>query len=226
MASPSFRAKANAGGATAANVTCAVPTGTQDNDILLFFLSKDATGAVTDVAGTWNVLTNETSDTFHMYVAWKRASSEPANYTFNFASTWRDCVMLAYSGAITSETPTDPDVPAAATHAANVNSLATANNITTTADTTAVAFHNSENLTGWSAEPGGWTARQNAAGNEVHVMDQAVAAASTVTGPTQAYSGPSGPMKGYLLALQSVAAGGGAPAAVLLLTRTLRGAGV
>lgn len=209
MASPAFRSKATAGEATAANVTCNVPAGVADDDILLFLLSKDATGAVTWPSG-WNILAEDTADTFYTGVGWRRAATEPANYTWTFASTWRSCVMLAYSGAINSENPLDPDTPSAMTTGTSVTSLATNNDVTTTASTTAVAFHTAKNLTAWAAEPGGWTARQNTGGGvEVHVMDQAVATASTVTGPTQSVTGPAGPMKSYLLALQSVAASGG-----------------
>jgi len=211
MASPAFRQKANAGGATGANVTCNVPAGTADNDILLFFMSKDATGAVTDVAGTWNVIANATANSFHMYIAWKRAASEPASYTFNFASTWRDCIMLAYSGAVVGENPLDPDAPTAPTEgtvATGSQTFATPTDITTTVDTTAVAFCNYIAISSFGAVPGGYTFRQNAAGNEVGVADLVVATASTIGAATFNISGSGGAVKGFQLALQSVAAGG------------------
>jgi hypothetical protein len=208
LPSPAFSAKQNAGGGTAANVTCNVPTNS-NGDLLIFFLSKDATGAITDVAGTWNVVANATANTFHMYVAWKIASSEPASYTFNFASTWRDCVMMSFTGNVTAETPLDPDSPTAPNESASATSLATPSNTTTTANTLGVSFHNYINITTWQAEPGGWTPRQNSASNELHVMDQAFATAQTISGVTQAGNGSAGAFKAFLLAIQSEAAAGG-----------------
>jgi hypothetical protein len=211
VASPAFRSKATGGNATAANVTVSVPAGVVDNDILLFFLSKDATGAVTWPAG-WNILVEGTANTFYGGIGWRRASGEPANYTWTFASTWRDAIILAYSGAVTGENPNDPDVPPAQVEVSlgPSPSWATNNITTTTADTIAVAFHQNINITMWSAEPAGWTARQNAGANEVHVMDQVFAAAQTITGPTQSCGGSGGASKAYIVALQSVAAGGAA----------------
>lgn len=209
MASPTFGTKANAGGATAANVTCNVPASTADGDGLLFFLSKDATDAVTDVAGTWNNVVNATANTFHMWIGWKRASSEPASYTFNFASTWRDCVMLRYTGIVGgSENFLDPDTPPAVVEQGSVTSLASNNITTTTTDTTAVAFANNKSIITWAAAPAGWTARQNSAGNELYVIDQAFTTPQTITGPTMSSAGgtPSGPMKAYIVTLQSQAA--------------------
>ena len=208
MASPPFGSKATAGGATAANVTCNVPASTADNDLLLFFLSKDATDAVTWPGG-WNILAEGTANTFYMGIGWRRASSEPANYTWNFASTWRDCVMLRYTGVVTGENPNDPDTPPAMVEAASVTSLASNNDVTTTADTTGVAFANQKAIISWAAAPGSWVARQNAAGNECYVIDLVVAS-GTITDPTMSTAGgtPSGPMKAYIVAIQSVSAGG------------------
>lgn len=211
MPSPSFRQKATGGNSTAANVTVNVPAGTADNDVMLFVLSKDDTGAVTWPGG-WNILQEATANSFYLGIGWRRASSEPASYTWNFSSIWRDAGIFSYQSVVTGENPNDPDTPAAAFEGGSVNPVtgwAPSNNTTTTAATVGVAFHTFINITSWSTEPSGWTARQNAGSNELHVMDQAFASAGAITGPTQTSGGGSGAAKAYLVALQSVSAGGG-----------------
>lgn len=197
----------------AADVTVNVPASTADNDYMLVVLSKDATGAVTWPGG-WNILVEATANTFYLGVGWRTASGEPASYSWNFASTWRDAIILSFSGAVTGENPNDPDTPPAAVEngASGSNpSWATNNDTTTTIDTLAVAIHTNKNITSWSAAPGGWTARQNAASNELHVMDQAFAAAQTITGPTQGASAANGSIKAYIVAIQSASASSGLP---------------
>jgi hypothetical protein len=206
MASPSFRAKATGGNATAANVTCNVPAGTADNDILLVQLSKDDTAAVTWPGG-WNILSEDTANSFYQGIGWRRASSEPANYTWTFTSIWRDIVILSYQSAVTGETPLDPDVPPAAVANTGIAPTITTNNdVTTTADTVGVAFANFQAISTWGAAPGSWVARQEVADNEVHAMDLVVAS-GTITGPSLTTSGGSGAYKGYIVALQSVTSG-------------------
>jgi hypothetical protein len=148
-----------------------------------------------------------------MYVAWKRASSEPANYTFNFASTWRDAMMMSYQGAVVGENPLDPDTPPAVVESASVQSLASNNDVTTTVDTVAIAFANNKSIISWAAAPGSWIARQSTSGDEQYVIDQAFTTAQTVTGPTMSSAGgtPSGPMKAAILALQSASTSTGLP---------------
>lgn len=201
MAAPTFHAKQNGGGSAAANVTVTVPTNT-DGDILLFFMAKDDTGAVTWPGG-WNILVEGTANGYYGGVGWRRASSEPANYTWTFTSIWRNCVMVSYTGAVANENPLDPDTPPAQVETANSTTLATNTNTTTLADAMAVAFHQNINVTTWSAAPGGWTARNNTAGDEAHWMDQAFATAQGISA-TQSWGGSGGASKAYILALQSL----------------------
>lgn len=208
MTSPTFVNKATGGNSTAANVTVNVPASTVDDDLLIIFLSKDDTAAVTWPGG-WTIITENTANSFYGGVGWKRASGEPANYTWTFTSTWRDAIMLAYRGvaqAAQAPNPLDPDTPpAATTSVANTGSQTWAtNNITTlTTDTIAVALFNYIGTSGWGADPSGWTARQNAGGNEVYAIDQAFTTPQTITGPTANLAGGGGAVKGFILALQS-----------------------
>jgi len=173
---------------------------------MLVFISKDDAATVTWPGG-WNILTQGTANTFYMGIGWRRASSEPANYTWNFASQWVDALILSYQGVGISTTPTDPDTPPAIVEQATVTSLATNNMTTTTTDTVAVVFGNQKAIITWGAAPGSYVARQNAGANETFVMDQAFTTPQTITGPTVSTAGgtPTGPMKVYILGLQSAA---------------------
>ena len=170
-------------------------------------MAKDDGNAVTWPGG-WNILVEDTTNSYYLGVGWRRASSEPASYTWTFTAIWRDVVMMSYSGAVTGENPLDPDTPPGALpglNSGNPHSWSTNDITTTTADTTAIAIHADVGISTWNAEPGGWTARQNASANELHVMDQAFATAQTVTGPTQAAQGnATAAHQAYILALQSV----------------------
>src|SRR5436190_5828697 len=138
MTSPAFRAAATAGSASAANLTISKPTGTADNDILIAFIAKDDTAAVTKPTG-WTLLTEGTANTYYMGIWWKLAASEGASWQWTFSSVWRDGAVLAYSGGVTSGSPIDPDPPAAIAENASASSLASNANTTATADTMRVA---------------------------------------------------------------------------------------
>lgn len=219
MAAPTFRAKANAGGSTAANVTVSAPAGTADNDILVVLLAKDSAGAVTWPSG-WTILSEETSDSYYQGVGWRRALATDTNWTWTFASTWRDVLILGYSGAVTSGDPIDPDPPAAAAHQTSASSITTGSNTTVTADTMRVALANNENISTWGTTPGGWTVRQNAINNETYAIEQAFVGPGS-TGTVTMTESPVGPFKGYLLEIASVAAGGGAAASLVMPQNSL-----
>ena len=212
MASPAFRSKATGGGSTAANVTVSAPSGVQANDILVGCLSKDDTGAVTWPAGgtPWTMLEENTADGFYSGIGWRRASGlDVGSYTWTFTSTWRDCVVLAYSGCITSGVPFDPDVPTTFTTASvNTGNVthATPSNVTATVDTRAVAFLTYIAVSGWGTVPTGYTYRQNTGGVEMAVADLAVAGTGTIAAATFNLAGSGGAAKGFQLALQSVSA--------------------
>jgi hypothetical protein len=183
------------------------PTGTADNDILVILLSKDSAAAVTWPTG-WTTLSEDTNDSYYQGVGWRRALAADTNWTWTFASTWRDALILGYSGAVTSGDPIDPDPPAAAVHLTNASTITTGSNTTVTADTMRVALANNENISAWGTTPAGWTVRQNAANNETYAIEQAFVGPGS-TGTVTITDSPSGPFKAYLLEIASVAAGGG-----------------
>ena len=211
MPSPAFGTQSTAGGSSAANVTINVPASTANGDFLLTAISRDSIDAIGNPAG-WTEIVDDTANTFHLWVGWRIASSEPANYTWTFAADWRDAVMQRYTGVINSA-PLDPASPAAPTTTASANTVTTPSNNIATAATRVVAIHTSETLTSWSAATATvdavtMTVHTSTGAVEVHVMSGAKAAAATPeAGKAQAFSGPAGPMKGYMLVLASVSAG-------------------
>lgn len=208
MASPSFRAKANGGGSVAANVTNNVPSGTADDDVMIFVLSKDDTAAVTWPGG-WNIIIEMTQNSAYLGVAWRRASSEPASYTWNFSSVWRDSLILSYQGAATAaqaSNPLDPETTPSTTSGTGVSNVTVTppDIVTTTTDTVALAIGAHTAITAWGGAPATWTQRE-AAANEPFVDEKAIASAGTVTGPGQtSASSSTGAYKGLMIAIQSL----------------------
>lgn len=142
-----YRASATAGGSSAANLTITKPTGTAADDILIMNLYTEGgppptmtppTGW-TELTGAGTTNTVSTPD-MRQQVYWLRAGgSEPADYTWTFAESWRAGQISAYSGGITTGDPTDPESVNAAA-AADTAPIATA--ITTTvADTMVLYLH-------------------------------------------------------------------------------------
>jgi hypothetical protein len=206
MAAPVFGTKSNTGGASGTSAVINRPTSTADGDILIAHLSKDNTDAVTWPSG-WNILGEDTTDTFYIGVGWKRASGEPTSWTWSWTnSTWRDTAVYRYTGGVSSGDPIDPDPPAAIAHAASVLSLATNSNTTTTNDTVRVALHNAKAINAWGSETSGYTIRQNTGANEIHMMDQALATAGSTGTASAANNSPSGAFKAYMIEIASVGA--------------------
>lgn len=211
MASPAFGTQSVAGGGTAANVTINVPASTADGDWLLAIISKDATGAIT-APGGWNNIVNDTADGFHLWIGWRIAASEPASYTWNFASTWRDCYMQRYTG-VYGPAPLDPATPAAVVTVTSALTATSNGDTQATAATLIVAIHTAITINTWVAETatvdGVTMTRRTAASNEVHTMDGAKASAGAEGGKAATDSAGAGAMKAYMIGLASVAAGGG-----------------
>lgn len=205
MTSPAFRAASTAGASTAANLTITKPTGTVDDDILIGYIAKDDTAAVTAPAG-WTLLKEGTANTYYMGIWWKRASSEGANWQWVFSSIWRDGAVLSYSGGVASGSPIDPDPPANIVESASASTLATNANTTATVDTVRVAGYGDKGSTTWTSFQAGYNSRVDF--DEMKVIDLALAAAGT-TGTPSATNGNPGAFKAYLLEIASLAAGGG-----------------
>lgn len=204
MASPTYQAKQNAGGSAAANVTCNVPTNS-NGWILIFVLSKDDAGTVTWPGG-WTPVIESTANSAYLGIGWRIASSEPASYTWNFSSTWRDCVMMSYSGIGVSVNPLDPDTPPAGnTGSGSVTSITAPDMTTTTIDTTMLCIYTNTGISGWSAAPTNWTQRDGASGTEQCVDDRQFSSAGTQSGAVQGSAFSTGAWKGFSIGLQSVA---------------------
>ena len=161
MAGPAFRSATSDGETSGTSITLTAPAGISDNDILLAFIYKEDTGAVTYPSGFTEkqTVTQTASDPdFKCYLAWKRASSESGNYTFSWTNNvWRAGLIMAISGAILSGDPFDvaPSTNAPGSASATV----TATGITTlTADTLLVALGAAFSSFTWT-EPSGMTER-------------------------------------------------------------------
>lgn len=115
MAVPAFRDSTaqNGAGGNATTATCNQPTGTAENDILIFVLYRERDTPTEDV--TWPTDFTEFGEALEagpnpdmvMSVAWKRAGgSEPADYTASWASSsYREARLAAFSGCKTSDSP-------------------------------------------------------------------------------------------------------------------------
>lgn len=204
MASPTYRASSTAGAATAANLTINKPTGTADGDILVAFISKDNTAAVTAPAG-WNLIGEATANAYYSGAWWKRAASEGASWQWTFTSIWRTGCVAAYQGAIGTGTALDPDPPAAFTETQN-NTLATNSNTTASTDTVVVAMHSAVGFVApWTA---GSSMTERVAFDEVHLQDIAQAAAGATGTKTASQAGATNQfMKAVLIEIASTTGG-------------------
>lgn len=101
--------------ATPSQLTISVPAGVADGDILIAVLIQRAnTGATAggwSCAGWTTIEDAQISSRSGCSILWRRASSEPANYTFACATTGTMLgsagVIAAYSGAVASGNPVD-----------------------------------------------------------------------------------------------------------------------
>lgn len=140
-----YRASATAGNSTAADLTITKPTGTVADDVLYAHLYTEGgpPPTITPPSG-WTELTgaeatntlstpDERINTYYL----RAGGSEPANYTWTFASCFRAGQISAYSGALASGDPTDPESVNVGP-SADTAPIATA--ITTSVDNTMVIY--------------------------------------------------------------------------------------
>jgi|GEM_PF-2275094 len=97
---------------TAATVVITAPTGIQDGDILVAFVSvfRSTSATATSITGTgWTQWAEQiTSTRYKCSMFWKRASSESGNYTFSSASaTQMQGAIGVYRGCVASGDPRD-----------------------------------------------------------------------------------------------------------------------
>lgn len=90
LGAPLWQAEAHAAlAASAAEITCNVPAGVQNGELLVAFVGALASAASPDIdtpAG-WNLIRHDTIGNQHARSFWRIASSEPASYTFTFTAT-------------------------------------------------------------------------------------------------------------------------------------------
>jgi hypothetical protein len=96
-----FRNATNAGNASGGDLTIDKPAGVVDNDILVVALYREASSGWTLPDGWAQIREEAVGTTMWLTLAWKRASSEGANYVFQIATTFRAGVMAAFSGCST-----------------------------------------------------------------------------------------------------------------------------
>lgn len=157
MAAPAFGSAGTylagvSGGSTSA--AFAVPSGVAANDIILVFLYKENTNAVTKPDATWNEIPTAPSTTAPQqhHAFWRRATAADTGTYGNFTWTgqvWREGVAIRITGAITSGSPID---------VSNANST---NSSVTTTPAVTFTTTGTDRLLVWSAtnfNSGTWTA--------------------------------------------------------------------
>ena len=194
-----FVEKATVGGGSAANAVVAAPAGLADNDIMLFWIYKENTAAVTWPSGFTEILSIAASDSsFAAYLAWKRAASESGNYTASWTgSVWRDGSIVAYRGCLASGDPQSGTAQAQANGSTNTPTTPTM----TTAHNNAMVVALCCNYQGYSAgsPPAGMTERVDFDDTGIADVIQASAGATGTKQFTAAYNGQS---VGAIMALQ------------------------
>lgn len=207
-----YRAGSTAGNASGGNLTINKPTGTLDGDILVAVLYREA-GTWTLPSGwaQWGSDQRDFGNNMYLTVAWKRASSEGASYTFNLSTTtWRIAAMAAFSGCIASGDPIDVGPTGRGTNenGASVAIPIASSITTTTANAMRVALHANYNGTDVTAGSSGYTAGAQVGGCEIWYSLQAAAGSSG----DKAFAGMSGSDTGkwasFHLALKEAVAGG------------------
>ena len=139
MAAPAFRAETNGGNSGATSLLLTKPTGTVENDILLFCINKENQNAFTWPSGfvqKQEVKADPGGTENHLAVAWKRAGgAEPSDYTASWTgSAWRNGILIAVSGAITTGDPHDPATASTFNDATSGTTLTLASITTTVVD--------------------------------------------------------------------------------------------
>lgn len=200
MASPAFRQISSVSGATRnGTVTINKPTGTLDNDIMLCFFYVETDNAVTHPEG-WSdaietVDNNGATYAHRLYVYWKRASGEGADYTFTWTgNVWQEAIIVSYSGCITTGSPIDNSTSGKVESATvdqaanNPDIFPTLSFSTTVSDTKLVYFCNTSVTLPATCDPSsGFAERGQVSEMEIADKDQASTGStgsvvSTVTG--------------------------------------------
>jgi hypothetical protein len=99
---PSYIAHTTGGNAT--SVVLTKPSGTQNDDLMLTFISSmQANLTVTPPAG-WTLVSSYTAATPVMFVYKKVAASEGASYTWGLSRDWNSCAVLTFRNVLNAVT--------------------------------------------------------------------------------------------------------------------------
>ena len=113
MAAPAFgTAGTYLGGSSATSAAIAVPASVASGDIILVYLYKENTAAITQPAGFTQVTNSPiatTGSVSQQSVWWKRATgNDTGTYTFTWTgAAWTEGVALRFTGCVTSGDPTE-----------------------------------------------------------------------------------------------------------------------
>lgn len=217
-----YRAGTTAGNASGTDLTINKPTGTADGDILVVVLYREA-GAWTLPSGwaQWGSDQRDFNNNLYLTVAWKRASSEGASYTFSLSTTtWRIAAMGAFSGCLASGDPIDVGPTGRGTNETAGTGIPIASSITTTtANTMRVALHGNFNGADVTVGTSGYSAGAAVGGCEIWYSLQAATGASG----DKTFAGYGGSEQGlwatFHLALKEDTGGGGTPPGMMTPNR-------
>jgi hypothetical protein len=203
-AGPTFRAQANTppSGATT-SITVNKPTGTTNDDILVFCLTSSDPGTVTPPSG-WVEKVTAIGNSIFLRLHWKRASGEGASWTWNWVnSVPAGAVVAAFQGALASGDPfsfSDGDTAAGPT-----NTFAAVSGTTTTSDELLVHCATAVQAQTASAPSSGFTERLDGATAQVMLAEKAQAAAGATGSVTGSYTGTASATGGVLVGLKAAA---------------------
>lgn len=144
-----------------APLTQTVPTGTQDNDVLLWFVNRDETTTTRNFPAGWTKLGTVAvgGDGGALSVAYRLASSEPASYDLdgtNWPADWAVSAMVAIQDAATVSFIDDSDLVGSGGSSTSPWTIVSSSVTTTEADTLLIwcgALDNStsQSITGYTA---------------------------------------------------------------------------
>lgn len=128
-----FRSGSSAGNFSGGNLIVNKPSGVVDGDILIVAGYNELSGSAWTPPAGWTEYksggTPDLNNNSWINIWWKRASGEPANYTFNKATSWEALAISAFSGAISTGDPIDggPTSACANNQTPFLNSITNAN---------------------------------------------------------------------------------------------------
>jgi hypothetical protein len=103
---------------------CAVPSGAQNGDYLVFFLTWDSAATVTVPSGLGSLGAVDQSSGYHQGAYGRlRQAADPNSYTFNFSLTADYCVACAAFTGVNQSTPTDGNSQNSGTASHNITVL-------------------------------------------------------------------------------------------------------